>query len=84
MAHKPGSVQDFGALRELLKPHIESFDYMADQGLQIMFQHIAPVQVIDPFTSTNLRNILFFFIYLLFIFELQNMFFLDLYASFQY
>ncbi|KAF1896751.1 hypothetical protein Lal_00034451 [Lupinus albus] len=44
MAHKPGSVQDFGALRELLKPHIESFDYMADQGLQIMFQHIAPVQ----------------------------------------
>ncbi|KAK7256953.1 hypothetical protein RIF29_30575 [Crotalaria pallida] len=45
MTDRPGSVQDFSALRELLKPHIESFDYMADQGLQKMLEHIAPVQL---------------------------------------
>lgn len=57
---KQVSVEDLEALRELFKPHIESFNYMVDQGLQIMFQHIKPVEVIDPFTNRKLRNILFF------------------------
>ncbi|XP_061348881.1 DNA-directed RNA polymerase I subunit 2 isoform X1 [Gastrolobium bilobum] len=55
MVVKPGSVQDFEALRELFKPHIESFDYMIDAGLETMFRHIKPLEVFDPFTSTNLR-----------------------------
>ncbi|KAL1300661.1 DNA-directed RNA polymerase I subunit 2 isoform X2 [Arachis ipaensis] len=55
MAAKPGSDPDFGALRELFKPHIESFDYMIDTGLETMLSHIKPVEIFDPFTSTKLR-----------------------------
>lgn len=49
---------DFTALRELFRPHIESFDHMIDAGLQEMFRHIKPVVVVEPLTSTKLRNIL--------------------------
>ncbi|RYR44197.1 hypothetical protein Ahy_A08g040569 isoform A [Arachis hypogaea] len=42
MAAKPGSNPDFGALRELFKPHIESFDHMIDTGLDTMLRHIKP------------------------------------------
>lgn len=59
MVVKPGVSQDFEALRELLKPHIESFDYMVEAGLDTMFQHIQSVEVYDPFTTKKLRNILF-------------------------
>lgn len=60
MVAKPGSVPDFEALRELFKHHIESFDYMVDAGLDTMLGHIKPVEIFDDFTSTKLRNILFF------------------------
>ncbi|MED6173334.1 DNA-directed RNA polymerase I subunit RPA2 [Stylosanthes scabra] len=59
MAAKPGSTPDFGALRELFKPHIESFDYMIDTGLETMLSHIKPVEIFDSSTSTKLRDILF-------------------------
>ncbi|KAL2326335.1 hypothetical protein Fmac_025393 [Flemingia macrophylla] len=60
MVPKPGSIPDFDALRELFRHHIESFDYMVDAGLDTMLRHIKPVEVVDDFTSTKLRNILFF------------------------
>ncbi|KAK7317376.1 hypothetical protein RJT34_01538 [Clitoria ternatea] len=44
MVVKRGSVPDFDALRELFKPHIESFDHMIDAGLETMLSHIKPVQ----------------------------------------
>ncbi|XLR35963.1 hypothetical protein S83_063863 [Arachis hypogaea] len=68
MAAKPGSDPDFGALRELFKPHIESFDYMIDTGLETMLSHIKPVEIFDPFTSTKLRDILFYYIFQFFLF----------------
>ena len=60
MVVKQGSIPDFEALRELFKHHIESFDYMADAGLETMLRHIKPIEVFDDFTSTKLRNILLF------------------------
>ncbi|XLT70546.1 hypothetical protein S245_027682 [Arachis hypogaea] len=63
MAAKPGSNPDFGALRELFKPHIESFDHMIDTGLDTMLRHIKPVEIFDSFTSTKLRDILFYYIF---------------------
>ncbi|KHN35264.1 DNA-directed RNA polymerase I subunit RPA2 [Glycine soja] len=55
MVVKQGSIPDFEALRELFKHHIESFDYMADAGLETMLRHIKPIEVFDDFTSTKLR-----------------------------
>lgn len=59
MVAKPGSVPDFGPLRELFKHHIESFDHMVDAGLETVVRHIKAVEVFDDLTSTKLRNILF-------------------------
>ena len=63
MVVKPGVAQNYDALRELFKPHIESFDYMVTAGLDIMFKHIKPVEIYDPFTKKKLRNILFMYIF---------------------
>ncbi|KAF7836196.1 DNA-directed RNA polymerase I subunit 2 [Senna tora] len=56
MAAKPGAAQDFEPLRQLFKPHIESFDYMVEAGLDTMFEHIKSVEVYDP--STTKKNLL--------------------------
>ncbi|XP_028784333.1 DNA-directed RNA polymerase I subunit 2 isoform X2 [Neltuma alba] len=55
MVVKPGVVPDYGHLRELFRPHIESFDYMVEAGLDTMFQYIKSVEVRDPFTKKKLR-----------------------------
>lgn len=57
----------YAALRELYRPHIDSFDYFIDEGLDKMLQSIRPVEITVPNSPTTLRNILpaFFFFYLL-------------------
>jgi DNA-directed RNA polymerase I subunit RPA2 len=49
---------DLEPLRELFRHHIESFNYMAEKGLKILFESIKPVQIYDSFINKNLRNIL--------------------------
>lgn len=53
----------YAALRELYRPHIDSFDYFIDEGLDKMLQSIRPVEITVPNSPTTLRNILpaFFF-----------------------
>jgi DNA-directed RNA polymerase I subunit RPA2 len=53
---QPGSLEDlnFDALQELFRPHIESFDYMIDAGLETMVGNIKPVVVTHPSTQQKL------------------------------
>ncbi|KAL9459147.1 hypothetical protein AB3S75_002522 [Citrus x aurantiifolia] len=53
MARKKSA--DFEPLRELVRHHIESFDYMLDEGLSEMFDHVKPVIVHDSFTNKRLK-----------------------------
>uniref|UniRef100_A0A0E0EZF7 DNA-directed RNA polymerase subunit beta n=1 Tax=Oryza meridionalis TaxID=40149 RepID=A0A0E0EZF7_9ORYZ len=48
----------YAALRELYRPHIDSFDYFIDEGLDKMLQSIRPVEITVPNSPTTLRNIL--------------------------
>ncbi|XP_050232672.1 DNA-directed RNA polymerase I subunit 2 [Mercurialis annua] len=50
-----GGYEDYSALQELTKHHIDSFDYMIEQGLEIMFSTIKPVTITDPFTNTAIQ-----------------------------
>lgn len=63
----------YAALRELYRPHIDSFDYFIDEGLDKMLQSIRPVEITVPNSPTTLRNILpaFFFFFLPFARRLQ-------------
>ncbi|KAL9659982.1 hypothetical protein QQ045_024792 [Rhodiola kirilowii] len=54
-------LRDLQPLSELLKPHIQSFDYFIDKWLDIMLANIDPVVVYDPSAGQKLRNILFFY-----------------------
>lgn len=56
---QPPSVKELEELKELFKHHIESFDYMIDEGLEVMLKRIKPVQIFDPNSTKTLRNILF-------------------------
>nr|POE55405.1 dna-directed rna polymerase i subunit 2 [Quercus suber] len=47
--------EDLEALRELFRHQIESFDYMADAGLSILFDSIKPVQIHDSFSNRTLK-----------------------------
>ncbi|CAH9058115.1 unnamed protein product [Cuscuta europaea] len=47
--------KDYSELKELFAHHIESFDYMIDQGLDTMLLAIKPVEVSDPFSGHKLR-----------------------------
>lgn len=51
MAKKGG---EFKELEELVRHHIDSFDYMVDRGLEIMLDNIKPVRIYDPHTDTSL------------------------------
>jgi DNA-directed RNA polymerase I subunit RPA2 len=62
---------DYATLRELYRPHIESFDYFLDEGLDKMLLSIRPMEITDPSSNATLRNILraslnFLYGYLLF------------------
>lgn len=50
--------KDYSALKELFSHHIESFDYMVDNGLETMLLNIKPIEIVDSFSSLKLRNIL--------------------------
>ncbi|KAI4323574.1 hypothetical protein L6164_023169 [Bauhinia variegata] len=52
---KPGAAPNYEPLRELLKPHIESFDHMVEAGLDTMFQHVKPVEIYDHHSDKKLR-----------------------------
>ena len=62
---RPGqlpSTKELEELKELFRHHIESFDYMIDEGLELMLKLVKPVQIFDSFSNKTLRNILFFFV----------------------
>ncbi|KAG2537243.1 DNA-directed RNA polymerase I subunit 2-like [Panicum virgatum] len=46
---------DYAALRELFRPHVESFDYFLDAGLEEMLTSIRPMEIKDPNSSTILK-----------------------------
>lgn len=46
---------NFRVLQELVKPHVESFDYFLDHGLQQAALHIRPVEVTQAATNSKLR-----------------------------
>ncbi|CAL1402187.1 unnamed protein product [Linum trigynum] len=50
---------NYKELQELVRHHIESFDYMAARGLEVMMENIKPVKIYDPATDTTLSHILF-------------------------
>ncbi|THU70277.1 hypothetical protein C4D60_Mb08t23320 [Musa balbisiana] len=52
------SKSDFQALQELFRPHIESFDYFLDEGLEKAFLSIRPIEISDSHTGIKLRDIL--------------------------
>ncbi|VFQ91511.1 unnamed protein product [Cuscuta campestris] len=51
--------KDYSLFSELFTHHIESFDYMIDQGLETMLMAIKPVEVSHQASGSKLRNILF-------------------------
>lgn len=52
-------IEDFKELHNLVTHHIESMDYMADKGLDVMFNRIKPVSIYDSVSGNELNNILF-------------------------
>ncbi|KAJ4715653.1 DNA-directed RNA polymerase subunit beta [Melia azedarach] len=55
MEAKKKSAEDFEPLRQLVRHHIESFDYMVEEGLSEMFDRVKPVIVHDSFTNKRLK-----------------------------
>ncbi|XP_072962703.1 DNA-directed RNA polymerase I subunit 2 [Typha angustifolia] len=49
------SKPDYEALRDLFRPHIESFDYFLDEGLEKAILSIRPAEISDPSTGSKLR-----------------------------
>lgn len=49
---------DYAALKELFRPHVESFDSFLDVGLDEMLRGIRPMEIKDPNSSAILKNIL--------------------------
>mgnify|MGYP002776130029 CR=1 FL=1 len=55
-----GGASDLASLSALVTPHIESFDYFVNHGLQQSALAIRPVELVQNTTQTKLRNILLF------------------------
>ncbi|KAH7653427.1 DNA-directed RNA polymerase I subunit RPA2 protein [Dioscorea alata] len=51
----PMEKPDYSALRELVHPHIDSFDYFLDEGLEKAVSSIRPVELSDPVSGSKLR-----------------------------
>ncbi|KAL6883540.1 hypothetical protein ACP4OV_010954 [Aristida adscensionis] len=47
---------EYAALRELFRPHVESFDYFLDKGLNEMLNSIRPLEITDPNSSNTLKT----------------------------
>lgn len=63
------AAEDFAAVRELFRHHIESFDYLVTKGLEVLLSKIKPIEIVDPSTNNTLTNILSF-IFLAFLFAI--------------
>ncbi|GJM88493.1 hypothetical protein PR202_ga04564 [Eleusine coracana subsp. coracana] len=55
---RPATEEEYATLWELFRPHIESFDYFLDKGLDKMLESIRPMEITDPNSNKFLRNIL--------------------------
>jgi hypothetical protein len=49
---------DNSALLDLTKPHVDSFDYFVERGLEAAIRHLQPIELKHPVSGTTLRNIL--------------------------
>ncbi|KAJ1294990.1 hypothetical protein BS78_01G188700 [Paspalum vaginatum] len=56
-SQSPAAVKegDYLALRELFRPHVESFDYFLDKGLNEMLESIRPMEIRDPNSNNTLK-----------------------------
>jgi hypothetical protein len=43
---------------ELTRPHVDSFDYFVERGLEMATRGLHPVEVTHPVSGVTLRNIL--------------------------
>ncbi|XP_028963223.2 DNA-directed RNA polymerase I subunit 2 [Malus domestica] len=48
------AAEDFAAVRELFRHHIESFDYLVTKGLEVLLSKIKPIEIVDPSTNNTL------------------------------
>jgi DNA-directed RNA polymerase I subunit RPA2 len=46
------------SLMELTRPHVDSFDYFVERGLEMAARGLQPVEVTHPVSGVTLRNIL--------------------------
>jgi hypothetical protein len=46
------------SLMELTRPHVDSFDYFVERGLEMAARGLHPVEVTHPVSGVTLRNIL--------------------------
>lgn len=56
--NKAGAPGDFSELVELVRHHVESYDYMVQRGLEVMMDNIKPVKIHHPNTGNTLSHIL--------------------------
>lgn len=56
MSHE--SKADYEALKQLFQPHIESFNYFIDEGMEKAATSVRAIEISQ--NNTNLRNILSF------------------------
>jgi DNA-directed RNA polymerase I subunit RPA2 len=47
--------EEYATLRELFRPHVESFDYFLEKGLDKMLESIRPMEIKDPNSNKFLR-----------------------------
>ncbi|XP_078427408.1 nuclear RNA polymerase A2 [Wolffia australiana] len=53
LRHKKCEIEpEFQTLKDLFKPHVESFDYFLDAGLEIALMNIKPVEISDSARTT--------------------------------
>lgn len=55
---RKGEELDNSALLDLTKPHVDSFDYFVERGLEAAIRHLQPIELKQPVSGTTLRNIL--------------------------
>ncbi|KAL4183781.1 hypothetical protein AMTRI_Chr11g99980 [Amborella trichopoda] len=58
----PTKKLEFDSLFELVKPHIQSFDYFSKEGLRALVSNLKPVTAYEPNTENKLKYILSMFV----------------------
>lgn len=59
---------DLSTLNDLTKPHVESYDYFVERGLEEAVRRLQPMELKHPISGATLRYILFCVFYWLFVF----------------